>query len=220
MSPAPSPESYYQRLLEAARDRGLQESQLLLGLLWHAPLGDARERPQGWKYLQQLINRGVLTKEINRSNAECSNAGEASRAAGAGSQLQTISEKSMRLVEPRQSSQPVVGDYANRTSSGHAAISPDWLDVEKPSPSQKSKSPQNGNEKFGDNWQEFFRASQENLVVERHRYEAMIYELGKLRVWQEICKQERRENKRLNLKLEAQLAQEVEYLRHLLLKKS
>ena len=29
-------------------------------------------------------------------------------------------------------------------------------------------------------------------VVERRRYEAMIYELGKLQVWQEICKQERR----------------------------
>jgi hypothetical protein len=44
----------------------------------------------------------------------------------------------------------------------------------------------------------------------------MIYELGKLKVWQEICKQERRENKSLYVKLEAQLAREVDYLRQLL----
>jgi hypothetical protein len=37
-------------------------------------------------------------------------------------------------------------------------------------------------------------------------------------VWQEICKQERREKKTLNLKLEAQLAREVDYLRYLLKK--
>jgi hypothetical protein len=48
----------------------------------------------------------------------------------------------------------------------------------------------------------------------------MIYELGKLKVWQEICKQERRENKNLNLKLEAQLAREVVHLRHLLKEKA
>jgi hypothetical protein len=63
-----------------------------------------------------------------------------------------------------------------------------------------------------------FAASQENLIIERHRYDAMIYELGKLRVWQEICQQERRENKRLNRKLEAHLAREVDYLRNLLKK--
>jgi hypothetical protein len=217
MSPAPSPESYYQRLLEAARDRGLQEPQLLLGLLWHAPLGDARERPQGWKYLQQLLNQGVFTREFNR---EWPNDDESRQSSRAGSQIQTISEKPVRLVDSLQSSQPVARDYSNKSSSEHAAISSDWLDDEKPSQSQKPRSPQNGNGGLGDNWQEFFRASQENLIVERHRYEAMIYELGKLRVWQEICKQERRDNKRLSMKLEAQLAQEVEYLRHLLMKKS
>jgi hypothetical protein len=46
----------------------------------------------------------------------------------------------------------------------------------------------------------------------------MIYELGKLQVWQEICKQERRENKNFNMKLEEQLAREVDHLRHLLKK--
>jgi hypothetical protein len=82
--------------------------------------------------------------------------------------------------------------------------------------SRKPSGPHHGSGESGDSWHEFIRASQENLIVERRRYEAMIYELGKLKVWQEICKQERREKKSLNLKLEAQLAREVDYLRHLL----
>jgi len=170
MSPAPTTESYYQHLLEAALAGGLQEPQLLLGLLWHAPLGDARERPQGREYLQQLLNR-----------------------AGAG------------------------GDNGDRASAGHTAIAPDCRGEEQPSNKPKPNGPR-GNGEFGDSWQEFFRTSQENLIIERHRYEAMIYELGKLQVWQEIGQQERRENKRLSKKLEAQLAREVDYLRTLLKK--
>lgn len=173
MSPAPTKESYYQRLLEAALAGGLQEPQLLLGLLWHAPLGDARERPQGREYLQQLLNR---------------------ERAG--------------------------GDNGSRASAGPTAMAPDWRGEEQPSKKPKPNGPRQGNAEFGDSWQESFRASQENLIIERHRYEAMIYELGKLQVWQEICQQERRENKRLSRKLEGQLAREVDYLRTLLKKNS
>ena len=87
---------------------------------------------------------------------------------------------------------------------------------EQPGKSHQTSGPHPGKEEFGQSWQEFSRASQEKLIVERRRYEAMIYELGKLQVWQEICKQERREKKGLNLKLVEQLAREVDYLRHLL----
>jgi hypothetical protein len=173
MSPAPTKESYYQRLLEAALAGGLQEPQLLLGLLWHAPLGDARERPQGREYLQQLLIRE-----------------------GAG------------------------GDNGNRTSAGHTVMTPDWRSEEQPSKKPEPNGERQGNGEFGDSWQELFKTSQENLIIERHRYEAMIYELGKLQVWQDICQQERRENKRLSKKLEAQLAREVDYLRTLLKKNS
>jgi hypothetical protein len=171
MSPAPTTESYYQHLLEAALAGGLQEPQLLLGLLWHAPLGDARERPQGREYLLQLLNR---------EGAE--------------------------------------GDNGGRGSAGHTAMAPDWRGAEQPPKKPKPNGLRPGNGEFSDSWQEFFSASQENLIIERHRYEAMIYELGKLQVWQEICQQERRENKRLSKKLEAQLAREVDYLRTLLKK--
>ena len=95
-------------------------------------------------------------------------------------------------------------------------MSSDWPGDPQPAPSPKASGPHQGKGESADSWQEFVRTSQENLIVERRRYEALIYELGKLKVWQEICKQERRENKSLNLKLEAQLSREVDYLRTLL----
>ena len=77
MSPAPTPESYYQRLLEVALAGGLQDPHLLLGLLWHAPLGNARERPQGWEYLQQLLNRESLTGELSEERPHDDGANQA-----------------------------------------------------------------------------------------------------------------------------------------------
>jgi hypothetical protein len=210
MSPAPTPESYYQRLLEAARAGGLEEPQLLLGLLWHAPLGDARERPQGWHYLQQLLNGRGLAGELSEEHSHDEGVNQATAAR---SQIQAISGETGRLVDSRPGSQPAKGDYGRRDS-----LSPDWRSEEQPSTNFKAGGPWQGTGEFGESWRELFRASQENLIIERHRYEAMIYELGKLQVWQEIGQQERRENKRLNKKLEAQLAHEVDYLRNLLKK--
>jgi hypothetical protein len=109
-------------------------------------------------------------------------------------------------------------DFGSRALSGHTTISLEWPGEDQPAKSRKPSGPHHGKGESDHSWQEFVRASQENLIVERRHYEAMIYELGKLQVWQEICKQERRENKSLNLKLEAQLAREVDYLRHLLKK--
>lgn len=215
MSPAATKERYYQRLLEAALAGGLREPQLLLGLLWHAPLGDARERPQGWQYLQDLLNCEGLAGGLGAERPH--NAG-ASQAPAAGSQIQTISGEPGPLVDSPHGSPRVGGDYGSRASSWQAGLA--RRGEEQPSTEPKPGGPRQGNGEFGDSWQELFRASQENLIIERHRYEGMIYELGKLQVWQEICQQERRENKRLSKKLEAQLAREVDYLRNLLKKDS
>jgi hypothetical protein len=213
MNPAPSPESYYQHLLAAACAIGLKEPDLLLGLLWHAPLGDARERPQGWKYLQQLLNRGVLAGRLQEG---CLQDDEPGQSQATGEPIRAISQESRRGLDSGHSPPSVKGDYCRRAASAPTALSSDWPGDERPAPRRKPSTPQQGNGESGDSWQEFVRASQGNLIVERRRYEAMIYELGKLKVWQEICKQERRENKNLNLKLEAQLAREVDYLRQLL----
>jgi hypothetical protein len=217
MNPAPSPESYYQHLLAAAREVGLQESQVLLGLLWHAPLGDARERPQGWKYLQELLLGGVVAGRLQGGGLQDDKPGQSP---GFLERMRAIARDPGRSVESRRSPPAPEGDVDSRPLSGHTAISFEWPGEEQPGPGYKPGGPRQGKEEPGDSWQEFVRASQENLVVERRRYESMIYELGKLQVWQEICKQERREKKTLNLKLEAQLAREVDYLRQLLKKKA
>jgi len=215
MTPAPAPESYYRQVLATARDLGLNEPQLLLGLLWHAPLGDVRERPQGWNYLQQLINGEVLAEKLQGEDLQTD---APRRSPLAGGRRRAIADRSMAAVAPRHSPPPVEEDQSRPAFSGHTATSFEWPGEEHFTKSCKGGGQPRGQGESADSWQEFVRASQENLVVERRRYEAMIYELGKLQVWQEICKQERREKKNLNLKLEAQLNREVDYLRDLLKK--
>lgn len=54
LAPAASPEDYYREVAQTAWAAGLQDPGMLLGLLWHAPLGDAQRKPERWEYLQQL----------------------------------------------------------------------------------------------------------------------------------------------------------------------
>lgn len=56
--PAPSAEVYYQWVLAAALGVGITDPETLLGLLWHAPHGDARHRPGRWDYLLDLVAAG------------------------------------------------------------------------------------------------------------------------------------------------------------------
>lgn len=53
---------YYEKLLEAALEAGLTDSDILLSLFWHAPLGDARHRPERWAYLQNRVSFAQLGK--------------------------------------------------------------------------------------------------------------------------------------------------------------
>jgi hypothetical protein len=53
---AASMEEYYEKLFQAALEAGLTDSDMLLSLLWHAPLGDAKQRPERWAYLQKLVS--------------------------------------------------------------------------------------------------------------------------------------------------------------------
>ncbi len=53
--PAPSLEAYYYGILAAARGVGIRDAATLLGLLWHAPHGDCRQRSGSWEYLQDLV---------------------------------------------------------------------------------------------------------------------------------------------------------------------
>jgi hypothetical protein len=217
MKPASSPEIYYQHILAAAHAIGLKESRLLLGLLWHAPLGDVRERPQGWKYLQQLLAHVVLPEQLESG---CLQGDEPGLSPAAGRPIRAIAAEPGRGVDSCRSLPSEAGDYCSRAAPADAAPPSDGPGDESPGKSRRPHARQYDQEESGESWQEFLKSSQGSLIVERRRYEAMIYELGKLQTWQEICKQERRENKSLNLKLAAQLAREVEYLRNLLARKA
>jgi hypothetical protein len=51
--------------------------------------------------------------------------------------------------------------------------------------------------------------------VERDRYEAMLYELGKLGAWHEIHQEHTRENKLLKDRIDSQQQKEISRLRRL-----
>ena len=54
LGPPLTMEQYYREILQAALAVGLSDRRLLLGLLWHAPNGDARTNGERWKQLQGL----------------------------------------------------------------------------------------------------------------------------------------------------------------------
>jgi hypothetical protein len=51
----PLMEDYYHGIIQAAMEVGLQSPEVLLPLLWHAPWGDAHQRPERWEYLEKLV---------------------------------------------------------------------------------------------------------------------------------------------------------------------
>lgn len=59
LAPADSPEEYYQSLFQAAVETGVRDPVVLLGLLWHAPHGDALQQPQRWEWLLDLVTAGL-----------------------------------------------------------------------------------------------------------------------------------------------------------------
>jgi hypothetical protein len=52
---SPFMEDYYHGIIQAAVEAGLQNPEVLLPLLWHAPRGDARQRPERWEYLEKMV---------------------------------------------------------------------------------------------------------------------------------------------------------------------
>jgi hypothetical protein len=52
-------DKYYRDILQAARAVGLTDRQMLLGLLWNAPQGDARHNPERWKFWRNQIPDAV-----------------------------------------------------------------------------------------------------------------------------------------------------------------
>lgn len=59
LGPPASMEIYYRDILTTALAAGLRDRQVLLGLLWHAPHGDARRDGARWQSLQQLVSQAL-----------------------------------------------------------------------------------------------------------------------------------------------------------------
>jgi hypothetical protein len=66
-TPSGSMEDYYQGILKAARQAGIEAPELLITLLWQAPLGDARRYPEQWDYLQKLVAGGADQSQVDTS---------------------------------------------------------------------------------------------------------------------------------------------------------
>lgn len=215
LAPAPTPAEYYEALVAAARDAGLVDSQTLLGLLWHAPLGDGGHLSQRWEYFQGLV-RQIELKEQEHPLAEPSDPftdsappyqerGQAARAsAKTSSSGPTPGERPPVAGFPSPPSRaptPPAGARVSRSDSRRT--------------NGNGRGPLPEDEEYFDSWADIFRFSRENLVVDRRRYEAMIYELGKLGAWQEFFKKQHRENKGLRDKIESQWNRELEFFRQL-----
>ncbi len=173
LAPASSPQEYYQRLLHTAWGAGLTHPNLLKGLLWHAPHGDAKQRPERWEYLQTLV-------------------------AG-------VSDGGMTLVSPPG---PVPGRYGSHPDSAAARLPSargapawdNWRPPAYPAPGGGglgAQMPQHGQEPGRFDYPpvkpglgrpplrqsslgETFAFMEDRVILERSRYEAMVFEMGKL----------------------------------------
>jgi hypothetical protein len=57
--PPASQGEYYQSIVKTALELNLRDPELLLGLLWHAPLGESRHDPDKWDYFHALVARAL-----------------------------------------------------------------------------------------------------------------------------------------------------------------
>jgi hypothetical protein len=185
LAPATSFEAYYRTLLMEARAVGLEDPAVLMGLLWHAPLGDTRDSWEKAAHLEELVKQSLSGVEpLSPDNAP-----------GPGPQA-----GSPAAADPGA---PLPGPPETASYAGMVPSPPGGNGHARPEPGGP----------LPPTWQEMLRLTQENLLVERRRYEAMIYELGKLGALQEFFRRENRQNKALRDKLESQWTAELEYLR-------
>lgn len=216
VAPAAQPEEYYQTLVAAAREAGLTDPQVILGLLWHAPMGETAHLSQRWEYFQRLA-QGDNDEEQERHLPERRRLkprsmpplpGQAAAAKVPGTEAAPRAHHTEVSGEAGVPSPPVNG--APAPAAGTALRREEGRRTNGPGRPR----PLEGEEYF-DSWSELFRLGRDNLVVDRQRYEAMIYELGKLGAWQEFFKGHQRETKHLREKIEAQWSRELEFFRQL-----
>jgi hypothetical protein len=210
LAPAATPEKYYQKLVAAAREVGLSDPQVLLGILWHAPLGDGGRSPERWEYFQRLVGTGEK-QEGRFTEGGPSRTRDAPPPPDMGNTTR-IPETGSADVAGGQ--WPPVAGYPSAPPETPAAGSQSRQD-RTPSADGSGLLKRPAEEDYFDSWTELVRLGRETLLVDRRRYEAMIYELGKLGAWQDFLKGQQRENRHLREKIEAQWNRELEFFREL-----
>jgi len=220
LAPASSSERYYQHLLKTAQGVGLDDPQVLLGLLWYAPLGNSHSHPQRAEYLTALVKRALAGVEEGPGWELEPDSREATTLARSEGPSHRGREADSPLPEWSPLSSPAAPHFGGFAPPPASPLATERLEpvVGKPTNGRGLSQPA---------WAEVYEAlsemcrfSHENLVVERRRYEAMIYELGKLGALHDYFKRENRQNKALRNKLESQWTKELDYLRQLVGKKT
>jgi hypothetical protein len=215
LAPATSPEEYYLQILQTALESGLTDPQVLLGLLWHAPLGDARSRPQGRQELQNLI-AGSQKKDESQAALERVTTllqelqGAFAALSGAGGQAPAAAPLPPLPSKPAPPPAPVSYNHSPPNSQPEVWNEPGGS-FSHPRQNQTNSLP----EVYDHAAMRVLWRPRGNIQVERDRYEAMLYELGKLGAWNEIQQDYSRENKLLREKIESQREKEISRLRRL-----
>lgn len=213
LAPAADVAEYYMQVLHTALSVGLTDPHILLGLLWHAPLGDARNRPRGLRELQNLIaatHKEQSQMALERVTTLLQELQGAFAALGAGGQRPAASPPPPPPPRPGPSPSPIQYNYAPPQIQSDAWQKP----AEKFAPPQLRQDPFVP-ESYEQPAMRVLWRPRENISVERDRYEAMLYELGKLGAWYEVQKDVSKENRTLKEKIESQQQKEISRLRRL-----
>jgi len=193
----------------------LEDREVILGLLWHAPVGDSSHLSQRWEFFQRLV-RGSEDEEQEKHLPErrsLRNRGVSPRQGMIDASQTPGTEASTTGANNGESSQEA--GFPSPPPSAPAPAAENQRHWDEPRRTNgNGRVPQPEAEEYFDSWSELFRLSRDHLEVYLRRYEAMIYELGKLGAWQEFFKGQQGENRNLRKKIESQWAKELEFFRH------
>lgn len=213
LAPAADAEEYYLQVLHTALNSGLTDPQVLLGLLWHAPLGDARSRPRGRQELQNLVaatQKDQSQDPLERVTTLLQELQGAFAALGALGQAPAAPP--LPPPPPRQATPPAPVSYNYTPPRSQSEV---W---QRP-PGKFGPPPQTRDPSVPEVYEQaamrVLWRPRESISVERDRYEAMLYELGKLGAWHEIQKDFQQENKSLKERIDSQQQKEISRLRRL-----
>ncbi len=211
LTPATDSESYYQSLLNEARSAGLVDQGLLLGLLWHAPLGTARHEPNSLEWFKDLIKENDKDEILDPRQMQ-------NQLTGLIKELsKTLTEIKERENLPKENfknsySCPPQTDHFKGENKSRPILS-QHIDPEQTPP--PSLSP---DAKIERTLESFIKPSilpPAETQVKPKQNEAMIDELGRSGAGQKYTDRIVREGDCLKAKIEAQRQEEINQLRQL-----